>query len=173
MPGLRIYTIATAIFSSSKNRIDFTGSSSTGDHPMTVTRRFVVAAPLALIAFPSLASEVGLIGPKEAHEKAGAGEIVLIDIRRPDEWAKTGIAGGAVPIDMRASDLRDRIDAALDGDRSKAVALICHSGVRSRHLSNAMAKAGFSNVYDVSEGMAGSGRGPGWLRRGLPVVRAE
>jgi rhodanese-related sulfurtransferase len=28
---------------------------------------------------------------------------------------------------------------------------------------------GFTQVYNVKEGMAGSGAGPGWLKRGLPV----
>ena len=138
-----------------------------------LSRRVCLAAPLAFLAFPALGSEVGKIAPDEAHDKAKAGEIVLIDIRRPDEWAHTGIAEGAVPIDMRVKDLAARIDAALDGDRTKPVALICHSGVRSHHLSAAMAKAGFTNVLDVTEGMAGSRRGPGWLRRGLPVTRPE
>jgi len=140
---------------------------------MTPTRRLFLAAPFALAAFPAFASDVGILAPDEAHEKAKSGEIVLIDIRRPDEWARTGIAQGAVPIDMRVDDLGARIDAALGGDRSRPVALICHSGVRSRRLSAAMAGAGFTRVYDVGEGMAGSARGPGWVRRGLPVERSE
>jgi rhodanese-related sulfurtransferase len=32
---------------------------------------------------------------------------------------------------------------------------------------------GFSRVYNVKEGMAGSGAGPGWVRRGLPVERCQ
>ncbi|MDP2809280.1 MAG: hypothetical protein Q8O34_03955 [Rhodocyclaceae bacterium] len=28
---------------------------------------------------------------------------------------------------------------------------------------------GFTQVYNVKEGMAGSGAGPGWIKRGLPV----
>ena len=137
------------------------------------TRRLFLALPAAFAAFPVFASEAGLLTVTEAHEKVRTGEIVLIDIRRPDEWAQTGIAEGAVPIDMRAPDLGARIDAALGGDRDRPVALICHSGVRSRHLSAAMAGAGFTRVYDVGEGMAGSSRGPGWVARGLPVERPE
>ncbi len=140
---------------------------------MPPTRRLFLALSLACLAPPALAQEVRIIGPVEAHERVAAGEIVLIDIRRPEEWAATGIAKGAVPIDMRVPDLGPRIDAALGGDRTRPVALICHSGVRSHHLSGAMAKAGFSMVYDVSEGMAGSRRGPGWVARGLPVERPE
>lgn len=137
------------------------------------TRRLFLAAPVVFAVFPALAAEVGQLTVAEAHEKAKAGEIVLIDIRRPDEWKQTGIADGAVPIDMRVRDLGARIDAALGENRDAPVALICHSGVRSRYLSDAMAKAGFTQVYDVGEGMAGSSHGPGWLRQGLPVTKAE
>jgi len=140
---------------------------------MMLPRRLFLAMPAAFAAFPVFAADVGHLGVTEAHRKAAAGEIVLIDIRRPDEWAATGIAAGAVPIDMRVRDLGARIDAALGGDRDAPVALICHSGVRSHHLSDAMAKAGFTQVYDVGEGMAGSSRGPGWVARGLPVERPE
>ena len=28
---------------------------------------------------------------------------------------------------------------------------------------------GFTRVYNVKEGMVGSGAGPGWIKRGLPV----
>lgn len=138
---------------------------------MLLPRRLFLAMPAAFAAFPVFAADVGHLTVEEAHERAEAGEIVLIDIRRPDEWDETGIPAGAVPIDMRVRDLGARIDAALGGNRDAPVALICHSGVRSRHLSEAMAEAGFTQVYDVGEGMGGSSHGPGWVRRGLPVER--
>jgi len=137
------------------------------------TRRLFIAAPAAFAAFPVFAEEVQHLSVEEAHTLAAAGDIVLIDIRRPDEWARTGIAGGAVPIDMRVRDLSAQIDAALGRDRDAPVALICHSGVRSAALSAAMARAGFGNVYDVGEGMAGSDHGPGWLARSLPITQPE
>ncbi len=140
---------------------------------MYFSRRLFLAVPPAFAAFPVFAEEVGYLTVTDAHQKAKTGEIVLIDIRRPDEWQKTGIAEGAVPIDMRVSDLGARIDAALKGNRDAPVALICHTGIRSSKLAEAMAKAGFSRVYDVGEGMGGSSDGPGWVKRGLPVERPQ
>ncbi len=140
---------------------------------MLLSRRLFLAAPAALMAFPVFAADVRHLSVTEAHEKARAGDIVLIDIRRPDEWAHTGIADSAVPIDMRVPDLGAQLDAALGGDRDTPVALICRSGVRSKYLSDIMAKAGFTQVYDVGGGMVGSSRGEGWLRRGLPVKQPE
>lgn len=108
---------------------------------------------------------------RDAHEQAQRGEILLVDIRRPDEWATTGIAEGAVPLDMRRPDFIEALLEATQGATDTPVALICARGVRSRFLSEALTEAGFTRIIDVPEGMMGSGAGPGWLRTALPVVR--
>lgn len=109
--------------------------------------------------------------PDEAHAKARAGEITLIDIRRPDEWAETGSGEGAHRLDMRRDDFVAALREITGGDTARPVALICARGVRSARLTNALTEAGFSNIIDVPEGMLGSRAGPGWLGRDLPVVR--
>ena len=113
----------------------------------------------------------GALSVGQAHRQAMAGEILLVDIRRPDEWARTGIGAGAQPLDMRREDFAQALLALTGGDRDAPIALICARGVRSRKLTRRLSEAGFTNVLDVPEGMLGSGAGPGWLRAGLPVVR--
>ena len=49
----------------------------------------------------------GMLGVKDAPQQAEAGEIYPIDIRRPDEWERTGIAVSAIPLDMRRDDFED------------------------------------------------------------------
>lgn len=105
----------------------------------------------------------------EAFRKAKAGEILLVDIRRPDEWSRSGIPAGAVPLDMRRADFIEALLHHLGGDTDRYVALICARGVRSGRLAAALANAGFARIIDVPEGMKGSGAGPGWIARGLPV----
>jgi len=112
----------------------------------------------------------GILTAPEAHQKVVAGEITLIDIRRPDEWARTGSGEGAHRIDLRVDDFADQVLAAAGGDPNAPVALICARGVRSARVSNQLISAGFTNIIDVPEGMLGSAAGPGWLKRGLPVV---
>jgi len=107
---------------------------------------------------------------QQAHAAARAGEILLVDIRRPDEWARTGVGEGARPLDMRRADFIDALLALTQGATETPVALICARGVRSRRLSRTLTEAGFTQIIDVPEGMLGSGAGPGWLRAGLPVV---
>ncbi|MFD1159649.1 rhodanese-like domain-containing protein [Roseovarius aestuarii] len=109
--------------------------------------------------------------PVEAHQEARGGRIVLVDIRRPDEWAQTGTAKDAHRLDMRRADFLAELDVLVEGDRSRPVALICARGVRSDRMSQRLTDAGFTNVIDVPEGMLGSSAGPGWLSRDLPVVK--
>lgn len=110
--------------------------------------------------------------PREAAAKLANGEILLVDIRRPDEWARTGIAEGAVPIDMRAPDFVDQVKAARQAE-DQPIALICARGVRSRRVTNQFVEAGIGPVIDIPEGMLGSFTGPGWIKAGLPLVAWE
>ncbi|WP_308915123.1 rhodanese-like domain-containing protein [Jannaschia sp. LMIT008] len=113
----------------------------------------------------------GAMTPREAMDAARVGTITLIDIRRPDEWARTGIPEGGHGIDMRRDDFAEALLDLTGGDRTAPVALICARGVRSDRMSARLAEAGFTAIVDVPEGMLGSAAGPGWVARGLPVVR--
>ncbi|MFO6463412.1 rhodanese-like domain-containing protein [Jannaschia sp. KMU-145] len=110
------------------------------------------------------------MSPGDALAAARAGDILLIDIRRPDEWEATGIPEGAAPLDMRRDDFAAAL-SALAGAPDRPIALICARGVRSDRLSARLTEAGFTRIIDVPEGMLGSSAGPGWLARDLPVVR--
>jgi rhodanese-related sulfurtransferase len=105
----------------------------------------------------------------EAFAKAQAGEITLIDIRTPREWRQTGVAEGAMTIDMTKKTFVKEILDAVDGDKDAPIAIICRTGNRTTYTQKALQETGFSRVYNVKEGMSGSGAGPGWVRRGLPV----
>lgn len=111
----------------------------------------------------------GSLTVAEAHKRAVGGSLILIDIRRPDEWKQTGIPQSAHPIDMRRDDFLQALMAIAGPDRARPIAVICARGVRSARLSLQLTKAGFSAVLDVPEGMLGSGAGPGWLATGLPT----
>jgi rhodanese-related sulfurtransferase len=107
---------------------------------------------------------------QDAHAHALSGKVTLIDIRRPDEWARTGVPEGGIALDMRRKDFAEVLLAEVKGAKDRPLALICARGVRSRAMTNRLVKAGFTRVLDVPEGMLGSGAGPGWVKAGLPVV---
>lgn len=112
------------------------------------------------------------LGAPEAYAAASAGGLVLIDIRRPDEWARTGVPVSGYALDMRRPDFDEKLMALAAENPGLPVALICARGVRSRRLGKRLIKAGFTDVLDVSEGMSGSSMGSGWVKRGLPVRAA-
>lgn len=138
----------------------------------SISRRLFLGCVVSGLSLGSAwANEVRLLSAQEAHDKAQRGEVILIDVREPDEWAETGVAKGAKTIAMRDPALGAKLSAALQGNTSTPVALICRTGIRSQAVADAMAKYGFTNVYSVGDGMFGSSHGPGWVKSGLPVVK--
>ncbi len=104
-----------------------------------------------------------------AHELASSGEIILIDIRRPDEWEASGSPASGHRLDLRRDDFTEALLELTGGAQDARVALICARGVRSSRLTNRLIEAGFTNIIDVPEGMLGSAAGPGWIQEGLPL----
>ena len=121
-----------------------------------------------IIAF-SAHAQVQQITPDEAYAKALAGDIVLIDIRTPEEWAETGVADVALQDNLYAPDFIQTLLAIRNQNPAIPLALICHSGSRSGNATGQLYKAGLTDVIDVVEGMGGSGVGPGYIARGLPM----
>jgi rhodanese-related sulfurtransferase len=108
-----------------------------------------------------------------AMAQVESGRLTIVDIRTPQEWRQTGVGKGVQRLDMRhpggpdgfAAEILERVD----GDRSAPIGLICRTGNRSGHMQRFLMDNGFTQVFNVREGMAGSSAGPGWIRRGLPV----
>lgn len=139
----------------------------------------LAAAALALggiavwLALPLNAQQppARIISVGEAHAKAVAGEVVLVDIRTPEEWRETGVPASAHAITMHqeARVFLQQLLAAMGGDPSRPLAIICRTGNRTSGLLPQLIRAGFTNVVDVGEGVAGSRHGKGWFKSGLPT----
>ncbi len=130
---------------------------------------WMLLAPVSFWALLTPAYSGGDLSVAQAHEQAVAGTITLIDIRRPDEWQRTGVGEGANPLDMRRKDFVAALSTLVGGDLDAPIALICARGVRSAGMSKRLSAAGFTRVIDVPEGMLGSRAGPGWLKSRLPT----
>ena len=72
----------------------------------------------------------------DANAAAESGVVTLVDIRRPDEWALTGVGDDAAPITMLERGFIEQISAQVGGYHSKPVALICARWVRSRKVAS-------------------------------------
>lgn len=140
-------------------------------------RRLAVAATasLMLLSINACSRDSGpTLAAPEAYAQAQAGKLTLIDIRRPDEWRQTGVAKDALQINMAhpqgMAGFVQQVTAELNGDRNAPIGLICRTGNRTTQVARYLEAQGFTQIMNVKEGMVGSGAGPGWIKRGLPVV---
>ena len=134
-----------------------------------------ICVPLLIVfsTFPVVADE---LDASSAYNLAKIGQLTIVDIRRPAEWRKTGMPDKSRGVSLqnvikrvRARFLEDVL-TLTGGDKNQALGLICASGGRSAYATEFLKKEGFSNIYDISEGMFGNDRAPGWIARKLPLV---
>ncbi|MFA7293041.1 MAG: rhodanese-like domain-containing protein [Rhodocyclaceae bacterium] len=130
-------------------------------------------AALLAIAGAAVAQSDGVISAPEAYALAHGRKIILIDIRTPEEQRETGIPAGAKRANATspqgpAGFLQEMLD--IVGDRKdQPIAIICRTGNRTGKARAFLLSKGFTEVYNVSEGVVGSAAGPGWFKRGLPA----
>ena len=109
----------------------------------------------------------------KAKVRLERGQMMLIDVRSPQEWRQTGIAPGASKVTIHdpggLPGFVDAVKATVSGNLDKVIAVICASGGRSTIAHQALPEAGFTRVMNIREGMLGGPYGPGWFPRGLPV----
>ena len=137
-------------------------------HSMRLIFSTILALAFVLHA-GAVASAAETLSAPEAFAKAEAGELVLVDIRRPSEWSESGIASVATPLSMHEKGFIEGLESIRAANPGKEIALICATGGRSAFLQKELTKRGLGATVDVSEGMFGNGNAPGWLKRGLPV----
>lgn len=91
----------------------------------------------------------------------GRDDVVLIDVREPDEFRGEHIKGAHhIPLGSIPSKL-----AELEKHKTKQVLLYCRSGNRSSAAANMMVKAGFTNVGHLAGGIMA------WKAESYPVSR--
>ena len=130
-----------------------------------------LALAMVMVMFgPITAMAQERISVKKAQQLAEQGDVLLIDIRTPGEWRRTGVSPLAETLNMHSPTFGPELLALIEGNRDLPIALICATGGRSGHMSRVMSNAGFTAIYDVTEGMNGSSAGPGWIAEGLDTI---
>jgi len=107
----------------------------------------------------SLEPGVTSVTPGEASALIEDGDVKVVDVRTPEEYA-SGHLDGATSIDFYAPDFADRI-ARLDPDSEYVV--YCRTGHRSAQAAALMADSGLA-VDDVEGGIVA------WQAAGLPLT---
>ncbi len=130
----------------------------------------------------------GDIPPPEAHERLKKNpNAVLIDVRTQPEWTFVGVpqvdrlvrlSWQVYPQMEVNAKFVDEVDGmALPKDCE--IICICRSGARSASAASALARAGYTNAWNVAEGFEGDkdskgqrSHANGWKFRGLPWVQS-
>lgn len=96
------------------------------------------------------ALEVKEISPEEFKSLMSKSDVVVIDVRTPEEVAEGFIEGADLFIDYNGCCFNEEI-AKLEKNRTYVV--YCRSGGRSSNASKFMAKNGFKDVYNLKGGI--------------------
>lgn len=106
------------------------------------------------------------VSPQTAWKQAQDGTVLIVDVRRPEEWAETGTPPGAARITLQDTDFLVQLEKVTGGNKDAALAFLCRSGQRSGTAAQQAIAAGYTNVYNITGGMSMAG---GWIDAGLPV----
>ena len=100
--------------------------------------------------------------PAELMADLPRGRVKVIDVRSDEEWSEGHIAGATHV--MGGEIAEHALSLPRDG---VTLALVCGSGYRSTVAASVLERTGFSNLLNVTGGMAA------WQHAGLPVRRGE
>lgn len=132
----------------------------------------ILIAVIFVVA-PSSVWAAETMSAPEALSSVEAGDMILLDIRTPQEWKETGIASVAIPLTMHSQQFLSGFQKVVEENPGKTIGIICATGGRTQWLQAELAKRGFAPVVNVSEGMMGSKTGPGWIARGLALKKVD
>ncbi len=87
---------------------------------------------------------------------------VVIDVRRPEEFAAGRLEAASLQLDYFAPDFKERL-AKLD--KGASYLIYCRTGHRSGLTLAIMKDLGFTDIHDIEGGITA------WTAAGLPVVK--
>ena len=92
---------------------------------------------------------ISVLNKNQFAEAIQGKEVVLVDVRTPEEYAE-GFIQGAINIDY--FDQQSFIKQISELDKKEPVYLYCRSGNRSMKAARQLVTLGFEKVYDLAGG---------------------
>ena len=119
-------------------------------------------------------AEEKVITAPEANFEAQGGLRMLIDVRSPVEWKKTGVPVGAKQSSIEGfggtTTFVAKVTKLVGCNKNMPISLICARGTRASAAAHILSEAGFTNIKNVREGLLGNRKdGRGWLKHKLPI----
>jgi rhodanese-related sulfurtransferase len=106
---------------------------------------------------------IAKITPQQAHQEVSSGNLILIDVREPNEWADTGCPESAYRIALQNHNFIEEVLNLVNNDKNASIAVSCKSGMRGDEAVNRLKAAKFTNVVNVEGGILK------WISEQLPV----
>ncbi|HIJ88865.1 MAG TPA: rhodanese-like domain-containing protein [Desulfuromonadales bacterium] len=121
---------------------------------------FLLVLLMIITAASQLWGAEKVISSREARALlAGKTPVYLLDVRTPREYSQERLAGSVlIPI----SDLERRV---TEVPKDRPILVYCAVGGRSQPVARFLARKGYKDVYEMSDGIEG------WKRNGFPVQR--
>ncbi len=114
-------------------------------YTITVPVLLVIQIAAAVLLLSSCGASYKQISQDEAmqmmQEQTG---YLIVDVRRPDEFAESHIAGA---INVPNEEITDEMPELLP-DKDQLLLIYCRSGNRSKEASQKLADIGYTNVYE-------------------------
>ncbi len=105
-------------------------------------------------------TNTGTISAFDLKNKLEKEEVIVLDVREPNEWKEDGIIDGAKCIHF--ADLLDKTGSL---PKDKPIAVTCSVGNRASTAASILEKAGYKNVNNVLGGMTA------WTNLGYPTIK--
>jgi rhodanese-related sulfurtransferase len=125
-------------------------------------KKYFTSIFLSLLVFMSVSCNsqtLRSIPPKEFSEQIKKENVILLDVRTPEEYAE-GHLTGAILINYHDDNFVEQVSKL---DKNKTVYVYCRSGSRSGNAQEIMLKQDFKSVINLNGGILA------WEKAGLPV----
>ena len=114
-------------------------------YTITVPLLLVIQIAAAVLLLSSCGTSYTQISQDEAMQMMQEQtDYLIVDVRRPDEFAESHIAGA---INVPNEEITDEMPELLP-DKDQLLLIYCRSGNRSKEASQKLADIGYTNVYE-------------------------
>lgn len=109
----------------------------------------------------SSAQQSKLVEPEEMIEVLTSKDVHLVDVRTAREFNQ-GFIENAINIDFSLPNFQAELEKL---DSTKPIVVYCRSGRRSGISTNNLVKAGFTEIYDLKNGIIN------WQKKGYKLIK--
>jgi rhodanese-related sulfurtransferase len=132
------------------------------NHPMLFLALAVVTYLLIKEFTESAFSKFKKLSPMNAVAKMNQGEMLIIDVREPVEFAGGHIENAQ---NMPVGKFKEQM-ANLEKYKTKDILVVCQSGTRSSSASSMLVNAGFEKIFNLDGGMQS------WEDHKFPITKS-